>query len=53
MAKQTVEQKKSRQAVQPEKPKETPLEFIQSIATLLVTGLFIITFCLQAKSDDE
>ena len=48
MAKETVEQKKSKQAEQPEKPKETPAEFIQSIASLLVTGLFIITFCLQA-----
>ena len=48
MAKEIVEQKKSKKAEQPEKPKETPAEFIQSIASLLVTGLFIITFCLQA-----
>lgn len=48
MAKKTLEQKKSKQAEKPEKPKETPAEFVQSIATLLVTGLFIITFCLQA-----
>lgn len=32
----------------PPKPKETTAEFIQSIATLLAVGLFIITFCLQA-----
>jgi signal peptidase I len=32
----------------PEKPKETPSEFIASIAVVLVTGLFIITFALQA-----
>ena len=32
----------------PEKPKETPPEFIASIAAILVTGLFIITFALQA-----
>lgn len=42
MAKEQVESKK------PEQPKETPAEFISSIASLLVTGLFIITFCLQA-----
>ena len=32
----------------PEKPKETTAEFIASIAVVLVTGLFIITFTLQA-----
>jgi signal peptidase I len=32
----------------PEKPKETTPEFIASIAVVLVTGLFIITFALQA-----
>ena len=32
----------------PEKPKETTPEFIASIAVILVTGLFIITFTLQA-----
>jgi signal peptidase I len=32
----------------PEKPKETTPEFIASIAIVLVTGLFIITFTLQA-----
>ena len=31
-----------------EKPKETTSEFIASIAVVLVTGLFIITFTLQA-----
>ena len=30
------------------KPEETPAEFIQSLAGVLVTGLFIITFILQA-----
>ena len=30
------------------KPKETTSEFIASIAVVLVTGLFIITFALQA-----
>ena len=51
MAKETVAQKKPKQAQKPdkpEKPKETTAEFVQSISTLLVTGLFIITFCLQA-----
>ena len=32
----------------PAKPKETTPEFIASIAAVLVTGLFIITFTLQA-----
>ncbi len=32
----------------PEKPKETTPEFIASIASVLVIGLFIITFCIQA-----
>jgi len=32
----------------PQKPKETTAEFIASIAVVLVTGLFIITFTLQA-----
>ena len=33
---------------QPEKQKETTAEFLASIATVLVAGLFIITFTLQA-----
>ena len=41
-----------RAAAQPEpkkkKQEETPAEFIQSLAVVLVTGLFIITFILQA-----
>lgn len=31
-----------------QKKKETPAEFVASIAGVLVVGLFIITFCLQA-----
>jgi signal peptidase I len=31
-----------------EKPRETAVEFLASLATVLVTGLFIITFMLQA-----
>jgi signal peptidase I len=31
-----------------EKPKETPVEFLASLCAVLVTGLFIITFVLQA-----
>ena len=31
-----------------EKPKETTVEFLSSLAAVLVTGLFIITFILQA-----
>jgi signal peptidase I len=33
---------------QPEKPRETTVEFLASLAAVLVTGLFIITFILQA-----
>jgi signal peptidase I len=32
----------------PEKPKETNIEFLASLAAVLVTGLFIITFIVQA-----
>jgi signal peptidase I len=39
-------EKKSQAA--PEKPKETTAEFIASMASVLVTGLFIITFIVQA-----
>lgn len=35
-------------AEKPQKPKETTPEFIASMASVLVVGLFIITFCLQA-----
>jgi signal peptidase I len=33
---------------QPEKPRETTMEFLASLAAVLVSGLFIITFILQA-----
>ncbi len=33
---------------QEEKPRETPVEFLTSLASVLVTGLFIITFIFQA-----
>lgn len=33
---------------EPEKPRETTVEFLASLAGVLVTGLFIITFVLQA-----
>jgi signal peptidase I len=33
---------------QPEKPRETTIEFLASLAAVLVTGLFIITFIVQA-----
>lgn len=36
------------QEVEQEKPKETPVEFLASLCAVLVTGLFIITFVLQA-----
>ncbi len=31
-----------------EKPRETTVEFLASLAEVLVTGLFIITFILQS-----
>src|ERR1700733_5378185 len=31
-----------------QKPRETPVEFLASLASVLVTGLFIITFIFQA-----
>jgi len=34
--------------MQDEKPKESTVEFLASLAGVLVTGLFIITFILQA-----
>src|SRR5438105_10804382 len=37
-----------RQKPKPAKPGETPMEFISSMSAVLVTGLFIITFILQA-----
>ena len=39
-----VEEKRARN----EKPKETTVEFLSSLAAVLVTGLFIITFVVQA-----
>jgi len=36
------------QAPEDEKPKETMVEFLASLAAVLVTGLFIITFIVQA-----
>jgi len=37
-----------KEAVKDEKPPETTVEFLASLAGVLVTGLFIITFILQA-----
>ena len=36
------------ETTQNEKQQETPVEFLASLAAVLVTGLFIITFILQA-----
>jgi len=41
---------KSEKVEVPAKPKETTPEFIASLATIFVTGLFIITFIFQAFS---
>jgi signal peptidase I len=43
----TVEEEVEEQ-VRQEKPKETTVEFLASLAAVLVTGLFIITFAVQA-----
>ena len=40
--------RKEKEVVQDERPRETTVEFLASIAGVLVTGLFIITFILQA-----
>ena len=51
MAKDLLVKEQIEKKVPPEKPekkKETPMEFISSMAVVLVTGLFIITFNLQA-----
>src|SRR6267154_563161 len=39
---------KAENVVVEEKPKETTVEFLASLAAVLVTGLFIITFVMQA-----
>ena len=38
----------NKDAKPPEKPRETTVEFLASLAVVLVTGLFIITFIVQA-----
>ncbi len=38
----------TKKEIQEEQPKETPVEFLASMASVLVSGLFIITFILQA-----
>jgi signal peptidase I len=40
--------KKTQEVIADEKPRETTVEFLASLAGVLVTGLFIITFILQA-----
>ncbi len=40
--------KKEEEVIVDEKPRETTVEFLASLAGVLVTGLFIITFILQA-----
>lgn len=44
----TAKDRKTAEKAKPKPPKETPAEFISSMAVVLVTGLFIITFCMQA-----
>ena len=39
---------KEKELAKAEKPSETAVEFLASLAGVLVTGLFIITFILQA-----
>jgi signal peptidase I len=40
--------KREKEKIEPEKPRETTVEFLASLAAVLVTGLFIITFIVQA-----
>ena len=39
---------KAKAQAEEEKPRETTVEFLASLASVLVTGLFIITFVFQA-----
>ena len=48
MAKNSKESKKDTPKKKEEPPHETPVEFMASLAVVLVTGLFIITFITQA-----
>ena len=48
VAKKEEKQAKSEKNGAEEKPKETTVEFLASLAAVLVTGLFIITFVVQA-----
>lgn len=48
MANESKKKVSNQPAANPEKKKETTMEFIASIAVVLVVGLFIITFNLQA-----
>jgi len=43
-----VAKKEKEEDIKPEKPRETTVEFLASLAAVLVTGLFIITFVVQA-----
>ncbi len=46
--KSSVKAASAKNNTEPKPPEETPLEFVASLASVLVTGLFIITFILQA-----
>ena len=51
MAKKETNEKdkvKAQKLAEDEKPRETTVEFLASLASVLVTGLFIITFVFQA-----
>ena len=48
MAKKEIAEATDNEAAVEEKPHETTVEFLASLAGVLVTGLFIITFVLQA-----
>lgn len=48
MSPKTIEKEKAAEIDKPVKKKETTAEFISSMAVVLVTGLFIITFIMQA-----
>lgn len=45
---QVARKEKLEPVAEPEKPRETTVEFLASLAAVLVTGLFIITFVVQA-----
>ena len=45
--------KKEKEVVEDQKPRETTVEFLASLAGVLVTGLFIIKMCIRDRATSE